>query len=174
MQRINTWQDAYKTGEAELGLGDGLSVRLALGRVCTIDESAGRVVKVWDYLNQREQMIYGDTGDRDISALLTNATGKAYISRVGNLVTLDLDGILPTADLESGVTFLTPPAGFRPSLRRDFPLPASATANLWRSAFFFAGGGLGVWLPSVGDSYRTTLTYRTTEPWPASLPGVPA
>lgn len=169
MKRKNSVTDALNTGEAELDLGEGLSTRLPLGRSYTIDQSAGRVVKVWDYLNNREQLIYGDTGDRDISALLVNAAGRVVLSRAGNIVTLDFLGVTPTSDLVSGTTFITIPAGFRPTIRRDLPL--SAAASTFRSMFFFENGGIGVWAPSTTDSYRLSLSYRTANPWPTDLPG---
>lgn len=175
MRRTNTTTDALATGMATIDLGDNLTAEIPVGkRAYTIDQTAGRVVKVWDYLNNREQMIYGDTGDRDISSSLANATGKFIVSRAGNMVTLELAGVAPTSGLASGSTLIVPPAGFRSPIRRDFPLPANGTASLFRSAFLFANGGMGVWLPSTTDSYRLILTYRTNDPWPTTLPGVAA
>lgn len=140
----------------------------------TIDQSAGRVVKVWDYLNNREQLIYGDTGDRDISSNLSKSTGKVVVSRMGNNVTLDLMGVAPTSELASGTVFLNIPSGFRSPIRKDLPLLANITGNASRSSFIFANGGMGVWNPSTSDLYRFTVSYRTNDPWPTSLPGVAA
>lgn len=140
-------------------------------RPYTIDQTAGRVITVWDYLNNREQMIYGDTGDRDISALLVNATGRVVISRAGNTVTLDIMAVVPTSNLASGAVFITIPAGFRPAVRRDLPLPTNATASSSRSMYILDSGAIGVWAPATTDSYRISLSYRTANPWPTSLPG---
>lgn len=172
MKRINTWADALTTGEAALDLGDGITVRIPTDKQrYIIDQTAGRTVKVWDYINNREQLIYGDTGDRDISALLVNATGRVVISRAGNTVTLDIMAVAPTSDLASGGTFITIPAGFRPAVRRDLPLPTNATASSSRSMFVLDSGAMGVWAPATTDSYRISLSYRTANPWPTSLPG---
>lgn len=175
MRRTNTTTEALTTGTAVLDLGDELTAEIPLGkRAYTIDQSVGRTVKVWDYLNNREQLIYGDTGDRDISALLINSAGKVVISRTVNTVTLDLQGVKPSGELTSGSVFLPIPSGFRSPIRRDMALAADGLATVMRSCFIFANGGMGVWLPSTSDSYRLIISYRTNDPWPTALPGAAA
>ncbi|HAY42804.1 MAG TPA: hypothetical protein DCY59_04310 [Micrococcaceae bacterium] len=136
----------------------------------TVDQSAGRVVKVWDYLNNREQLIYGDTGERDISALLVNAAGVVRLQRTGGTVHLYMQTIAP-ATATSGV-FLTLPSGFRPSTQRAFQLNTTSAGTAYRSAYMFTSGGVGVWLPATTDSYSFMYTFPTANPWPTTLPGV--
>lgn len=135
-----------------------------------VKETAGRTVSVWDYLNQREQLIYGDSGERDISALLAGAAGRVTVSREGPMVHLSLEGVAPSTS-NSGL-ILTLPPGFRPATRKDFTMPATTAAAAWRSTYIFTSGGLGIWSPSTADNYRFYISFRTSEPWPTSLPGV--
>ncbi len=137
-----------------------------------VDETAGRTVLVWDYLNNREQIVYGDTGERDISTLLVNATGRVTIARVGPMVHLSLEGVDPTSTV-SGV-FLNLPVGFRPATRKDFSMASTVSSDspLWRSAYVLASGALSIGSPALTDRYHYVLSYRSNDPWPASLPGV--
>ncbi|MGP4995122.1 hypothetical protein [Glutamicibacter ardleyensis] len=137
-----------------------------------VSETAGRTVSVWDYLNSRYQLIYGESGERDISTLLTGATGRVTVSRVSSMVNLSLEGVIPSAST-SGL-LLNLPVGFRPGNRKDFTIPATSTAAAWRSTYIFTNGGLGVWSQSTSDNYRYHISFRTVEPWPSSLPGVAA
>lgn len=140
-----------------------------------VSEAAGRTITVWDYANSREQLIYGDTGTRNVTTLLTNVTsGSAYISRNGNMVTFDLAQVAPSSTLASGGTFLVLPSGFRPTIRRDMPVFANSGGTIARAMFMFANGGVGVWSPATTDSYRHSMTFPTADPWPTTLPGVSA
>ena len=146
-----------------------LSQTQALG--ITVDTSVGTRVFVG------ENMVYGDTGWRDISSYLVNVTvtQRAQMRRTGDIVTIDISTLTPTSDLSSGQQFVnTLPSGFRPNVRRDFALQTSRTSSTYRSAFQFATGGIGCWLPSVNDEYTIFLSYPTSDPWPTSLPGSPA
>lgn len=173
MKRKSTVLESLSTGRAVLDLGDQLEAEIALGRrEYTVKETAGRTVTVWDYLNNREQLIYGDTGERDISTLLTGATGRVTVSRVGSMVNLSFEGVAPS-DSTSGL-ILTLPVGFRPSNRKDFTMPATTAGAAWRSTYILTNGGVGVWSRGTSDNYRFYISFRTSEPWPTSLPGVAA
>lgn len=172
MQRTNTWQDAFNTGEAELDLGDGLSARFPLGkRAYTIDQSAGRVVKVWDYLNNREQMIYGDTGER----LMTDAritAGYASITRTGNTVQLAANALVLGNETGTLTLLDWAPQGFRP---RDIVTSESAaywstetTHRMRVNPYNKSVQILGI---TAGEPINWLVTFRTVDPWPPSLPG---
>lgn len=138
-------------------------------RYYVVDQAVGRTVKAWDYLNSREQLIYGDTGERDISSLLVGATGLVRLQREGNTVHLYLQGVSSTT-ATSGV-FLTLPSGFRPATQRAFQLNVTSAGTSYRSAYMFTSGGVGVWVPSLTDSYSFAYSFPTPNPWPTSLPG---
>ena len=117
---------------------------------------------------------YGDTGLRDISNLLLNASGLISIRRVGQMVHLNVKGVTPTSGLTSGSTFLDVlPVGFRPLERRDFPLMSTTGGGVSRSAFQFASGAIGAWAPSTSDKYFFQHSWPTSGAWPTSLPGTP-
>lgn len=146
-------------------------------------QTAGRVVTAWDYLNNREQLIYGDTGERDITALSARvAAGKVYIQRVGPDVTLTLS-MVKLSDVAGGasVDLFAPgviPAGFRHRRTTWYPVKANgatAVANAFRQFGITASG----WLPiyssaALEDEYRAVIKYTTSDPWPAALPGTAA
>lgn len=118
---------------------------------------------------------YGDTALRNISSLIANAAGSLSISRVGSTVFLNAKNIIPSSDLTSGSAFIsTLPLGFRPMERRDFTLAATLGSSTNRSAFQFATGSIGVWLPSTSDKYSFQLSWQTSDAWPTTLPGTPA
>jgi hypothetical protein len=97
-----------------------------------VDQTAGRAIYQWDDLNQREQLIYGDTGWRSIALDPTygvaaagnyfgGANGAAVdassirIRRIGNIVHLsNTTALQPKQDYStaSRPIFVTPP-GFR-------------------------------------------------------------
>lgn len=153
-----------------------------------ISEVAGRTITVWDYLNNREQMIYGDTGVRSLpvpNVAPLNGVGTITISRTGNEVTMVLDGVEYIGTDNRG--YLTEagfiPAGFRPGYLENptgivlnnnanatYPISVLQSSRLRRMGPPLVGvePGLGV------NAFRGTLKWRTTEPWPTTLPGTPA
>lgn len=141
------------------------------------DETAGLAVKAWDYLNQREQLIYGETGIRDITALAPNVTsGKLYLYRDGNAVTLIFDVVQMSGATGTSYDMIASggiPTGFRPT--RTFWFNGIDGPPGSRRIGVSALGWVPVYLsPVPGDVYRGTITWRTTQPWPNSLPGVAA
>ena len=118
---------------------------------------------------------YGNTGIRDISNLLKDATGSVTISRIGQVVYLEARVIKPEETLGSGSSFLASlPVGFRPATRRDFSINATLSASTVRSGFQFTSGAIGVWNPSTSDIYYFQNHWITSNSWPTSLPGTPA
>ena len=140
------------------------------------DETAGRVVKAWDYLNQREQVIYADTGRRSIAELLLNgweaaSPSAATIRRVGQTVFFEAN---LRRDMATNYLAYTVPSGFRPAVAGSVPLLATlpglgeqVPANVtW-------DGKLGVLVGAAG-SILLGCTWITSDPWPNTLPGVAA
>ena len=156
-------------------IADSLTKVMTTRSSLVFDETAGRTVKAWDYLNQREQMIYGDTGIRDITALAPNVTsGKLYLYRDGNTVTLIFDVVQMSGATGTSYDMISSggiPTGFRPT--RTFWYNGVDGPPGSRRIGVSAAGWVPVYLsPVAGDIYRGTITWRTTQPWPTSLPGV--
>lgn len=142
-----------------------------------VSETAGRTVSVWDYLKNRDQLIYGDTGIRDITALAPNVTaGKLYLYRDGQTVTMIFDAV-QMAGANGGSYDMIPaggiPTGFRPT--RTFWFNGIDGPPGLRRVGVAASGWVPVYLsPAPGDVYRGTISWRTIQPWPTTLPGVAA
>lgn len=171
MKRKNTWADATATQEAELDLGDGLSTRLPLGRPLTFDQTAGRVVKAWDHLNKREQIIYGDTGRRNIAPLAAMTEGSVTVRRYGSVVTVAMDA----AKFSNAGTFTLAgvmPYGFRPDASfHGIAINLGATDGNRLS--ISTAGNVSIYT-YAGGWVRFYATYSTLDSWPATLPGNPA
>lgn len=135
------------------------------------DETVGRRCFSWDWNNSREQMVYGDTGFRNISALLNApadaSSGGVLLRRVGFQVFLDLDVKWASA-WTSGNPVLTLPAGFRPS--------GDHYANTGYSGSYpiivLAGSGnVAMYTASTSASSRWHIYFTTSDAWPSTLPG---
>lgn len=141
-----------------------------------VDETAGRAIYTWDDVNNREQLIYGDTGWRDVRSLLANgwtvdsASAGILLRRYGNKVTLKIhrldgseatrDDFLLTSDIGSGfhravggtyVPIVT-------SLTTVGALSLQSNIQLARSTPMFVSGFM-------------EASWETSQPWPTSLPG---
>lgn len=172
MKRTNSWQDAKTTGLVHLDAGDGLEIVIPSGRRSyTVSETVGRTVTVWDYLNNREQMIYGDTGWRDVSSWVRTDRGYTVsliqVRRVGGTVHIRF-----AAATGGTGTFFTPTAGFRVGATTDlFWAPAvskaGAVKQLRGNNYGFIVDGM-----AVSDVFNCYAIYETSDPWPTTLPGV--
>lgn len=144
-----------------------------------VSNAVGRVVTVWDAVNNREQMIYGDTGVRNISSLLAERIGGAvWLTRFGNTVSVVLTDVLIQTEgtrenpLEAQEMALLP-SGFRPRTWSHFST-SPHVANEPRGVLFKADGILRVYNPRPDVQLQGTFSFYTHEPWPTSLPGIPA
>lgn len=159
-----------------------------------VNETAGRTVTAWDYLNNREQLIYGDTGWRNInvsSAASVTGTirdpekpGTLRLRREGRTVTARISDVGLAAGGSQGVLFSAGdiPQGFRASSDgpfvnlRDLTMGyatyhtayASASSIRWMS--FWTGSTLSQSRP-VGGAASGEFSWITDDPWPTSLPG---
>lgn len=144
-----------------------------------VDNTAGRAVYTWDDVNNREQMIYADSGWRDITTMLNSdyTATKVTTRRVGHQVFVNFDGI--KSPTESGhSTFMTPAEGFKPD----------TVAGLGNMRYAIATELTGVngrvispenntygirFLHYVaGQTLHGSFSYFTREPWPTTLPGI--
>lgn len=174
MKRKSTVLESLNTGRAVLDLGDQLEAEIALGRrEYIIREVAGRTVSVWDYLNNREQLIYGDTGWRKVDGILPAGitASNVWIRRQGSEVTINVQGL--KADASGTVTIYNAPLGYRPdapSVRSGVFASSAGTARIV-SPF---AGNIRVLMMGAGESLDGSVTFTTTDPWPTVLPGVAA
>lgn len=136
----------------------------------TVDQNVGRVVKVWDYLNNREQMIYGDTGWRKINLEL-GWSGTTYIRRIGGNARILFDGV--STSTATGGSVLILPSGFRagaPSSVSERFLLHNTSSAVRRGFISISAVTLANY--SAGEAMYGSADFPTNDPWPTSLPGV--
>ncbi|ASR83612.1 hypothetical protein SEA_LISARA_28 [Arthrobacter phage LiSara] len=137
-----------------------------------VDQTAGRVMYQWDEVNNREQMIYGDTGWRNITTDILNGwTASAIlIRRVGAEVFLRLYQVNGAA--QTAGTIMTLTAGFRSGVFQYEPCyteaAALATILVESTGNIKAAGGA----TKYGTAAYSEVRWSTTETWPTTLPGV--
>ncbi len=137
-----------------------------------VDQVAGRAIYAWDDINAREQMIYGDTGWRDISSLLENGwLGNVSVRRTGLAVWMRFEGIDPSKQTSQLPIRL--PVGFRGGSigNERFELH-----NALNPAGMFRGYAQNNGLVYVIASGAAGLLYgsvqmTTADSWPTALPG---
>lgn len=131
-----------------------------------VDQTAGRAIYQWDDVNQREQLIYGDTGRRNMNSLIPNVgSGSVILSRYGNMVTLLFADF---QDTTVGATVAWPnliPVGFRPANWIYMPIPSSRTVTIQNAGQVSSNN-------HSATVYQGSLSWRTDEAWPTTLPGV--
>ena len=137
------------------------------------DESVGRRVFTWDGVNSRWQMIYGDTGWRDVSTLFTGSwLGNWNVRRINSVVYHNLFNV------RSGTGAVwNAPAGFRGGISTTDvqSMPVSRYDLASHSAIGCNNGGAGNYtvlggaIGYAGAVINAVIT--TYEAWPSSLPG---
>lgn len=136
-------------------------------RSSRFDQTAGRAEYEWDEQNNRDQLTYGDTGTRDITASFSQITsGAVQISRSAYSVTLIFSDVV-FGSLSGTVEIAQPPVGFTPPINSNFALMTSTT--MIRA--FVASALIRIYGVVSGSSYSGTITYRTNTAWPITLPG---
>ncbi len=157
-------------GEYRRALSNGVWSAWYFSTSQRVDQTAGRAIYVWDDLNSREQLIYGDTGWRDVKGLTINGWTSTVLQlrRVGHIVTLSgaitataatsdhylpvQPGFTPSSSIYHGVASgIQVPPTFR-------PLGTNATNH-----YVTSGGTSG--------TYNIQANYPTTDAWPTTLPG---
>ena len=130
------------------------------------DESVGRRRFVWDPINAREQMVYGDTGWRLLTLENGWTSNTTLIRRIGYTVLMAeylLDKTAATSD-----TIYTLPSGFQASLG----VPAGTVSAGDDYAPVTAGSIVSVLRSGMGSNVMSgQQSWGTHQAWPASLPG---
>ena len=138
-------------------------------------QAAGRTVTAWDYINNREQVIYGDTGFRDVTSLGAEINaGTVRVRRTGNMAYVLINGAAK-ANLSTSPTLLKLPVGFTPTFTHvdlgDMHIYANpASARL----FIQTTGNIDALNGSDATGVYKACAYPTSDPWPLVLPGVAA
>ena len=142
------------------------------------DESVGRRIFTWDTVNSRWQMTYGDTGWRDVSALLANGWGGTLLVRRHNgrvswrtgLGAASLDGT--SASAVTAFTMSSIDAGFRNDTSGRRTLVYNSSDTTFTVA---AIGSDALIMPAYGAGKKYNFVpeavYTAGNAWPASLPG---
>ncbi|AXH46683.1 hypothetical protein QCN35_gp21 [Arthrobacter phage Synepsis] len=140
-----------------------------------VDQTAGRAIYQWDDLNLREQLIWGDTGWREVSGLLVLGwTGGAlYMRRVGFTVMLVgiINGAASTSD--HFLSLLNDP-GFRPSAQGSFSPVISGDYTAFRDMQYDATAGvmqMYIRAAPANKDWRISASWQTAQSWPTTLPG---
>lgn len=143
----------------------------------TIDQTAGRTVKVWDYLNNRDQIVYGSTGIRDISSVAGNLqSGSIEISRENNRVFYKLYNVVPT-DSSLPITLGTAFArgnGFYNAEKVWHRLAPYGAPIVTHKQMATAGSDILIGAPVAAGGVSCSFSHPTADPWPTSLPGAAA
>lgn len=138
-----------------------------------VDQTAGRVIYQYDNVNNREQMIYGDTGVR-IIPMDNGFNGSLSIRRTDSTVTLFGVVRRPPGGSLNGVFLAAVPAGFAPTSGAWTFMPVRHNAAMnWftlyrRSTELMFEGSTG---DLDGTECRFEVSWTTSATWPTTLPG---
>jgi len=138
-------------------------------------EAAGRTAYAWDSTNHREQLIYGDTGWRDISSLISTdavltTVGSWYLRRIGSRVALQATGVTKTAVAKTLTGLI--PTGFRAAPANGVGILGDANNSLCR-ALSNTSGDI-ILAAAVSSAGSLGFTWTTSDTWPGTLPGTPS
>ncbi|AOZ65104.1 minor tail protein [Arthrobacter phage Greenhouse] len=141
-----------------------------------VDNTAGRAIYTWDdtAVPGRSQLVWGDTGSRNISDYLnlTNwAAGTIKIRRVGSQVELRAYGLDNVAGVVGSLGILNAqlPAGFRN--QHTVAGFAQIGASPGQVVVAFSATNATVVGVTDGVICGFTATWQTSDNWPTSLPG---
>ncbi|ALY09404.1 minor tail protein [Arthrobacter phage Joann] len=138
-----------------------------------VDQTAGRAIYLWDDLNNRDQLVSGDTGVRSIP-MDNGYLGSLFIRRQGYTVTLNGAVKRPPGVSINGTFLISIPDGFKPQsvAWTFFPVrhsPNPSWGTLYRKAYELVFENL------TGDTdageARFEISWTTVQAWPTVLPG---
>ena len=135
-----------------------------------VDQTSGRAIYQWDDVNNRDQLIYGDTGYRTVNSWFSAdmAAGEVLIRRMGSLVSLIFSGTEFTdvsSTLNHSYTGIIP-VGFQSSRAIRLPLAPSPG----QVTVYGANGNFDVMKGHAAPLYGEIM-WTTVNPWPTTLPG---
>jgi hypothetical protein len=141
-----------------------------------ISNTAGRAIYHYNDTTGGEQLIYGDTGERVITAdtpYVVAGWGSFRIRRIGSKVTLNIEG-MDLTDPGTNPLIYTLPTGFRPAYDVR---PVIVAENSFAHVRLFIGTTNGWVQAAARQSGSLTATngiimWDTSDVWPTTLPGV--
>ena len=137
----------------------------------------GRRIFTWDTVNSRWQMTYGDTGWRDISALLTvpaNVTIlRAYLRRVSSSVFLALAGSNANGTAQTvSLTGWTGSAGVTPTAEMATVSASLGQTSIAATLYYYSYSPYLTWtMAANAAAHYPLLAGSTSAAWPTALPG---
>lgn len=155
----------HMTTAGHAALASSITKTVTIPGGLVFSDAVGRVAYAWDTGSKRMQMVYGDTGLRQLE---TNAGigGMAFVRRSGNMVTFYMRDVV----LVSSEAILTLPAGFRPDYSPNYGLMGRTGGRV--PVMFTIANGVINQNGSLSGTIYATFTFMTNDPWPTSLPGV--
>lgn len=144
-----------------------------------VDQTAGRAIYQWDELNGREQIIFGDTGWRDmwnaVLAIDPAATKKpgflgVRIRRTLQHVHLDVGFNTALANTIDWRPAILPSVNWYPDIPVNQQMSAAQTGSAG-VIHFSPVNYIKNW--TAGDVVLQ-LSLPCSQPWPTSLPGIPS
>lgn len=135
-----------------------------------VDETAGRAIYQWDDLNNREQIIYGDTGWRNIASLFpTKTAGSIMVRRIGNVGYIAAEG-LTMSDIANGIDYpFTLGVGWQSEWSLHHSIEASVNDIPHKFTSSWAGNHILRAKSTFG--FQGIATWPIRDPWPTTLPG---
>lgn len=153
-----------------------------------VDQTAGRVIYQWDDINNREQIIWGDTGWRTVTPTpnATVVSGTVRYRRVNEVVYLRFVDLL-LSQSAAGFGEMIPaadvPAGFKPTSTERSMQSIGLTNNAINQQIISVHSAIA-WINTVTQSgFSTTrpavalagtVKWVTDDVWPTTLPGTTA
>lgn len=143
-----------------------------LARQQVIDDAAGRRIITWDDVNNRDQLLYGDTGFRNIG-ITENPPytgGLIILRRVGSIVQLAITDLILKSGITGNIEMSLIPSGFRANVQGEGLNAYSAERNR-----LIAIAGVSTFRISAVTAatarVSATMQWMTSDPWPSVLPG---
>ena len=139
-------------------------------------QAIGRAMYAWNDAASVEQLIYGDTGWRDMSSLLVNgwtlgSGGALQVRRVGYQVYWRAYNLVGTAATSS--IFVAVPSGFGyETFSNRLPTTdGTAVTSVLVNNTTGIGANVNVPIAVAFASNFSNWNYPTAQPWPTALPG---
>lgn len=138
-----------------------------------VDQTAGRAIYTWDDVNNRSQLVFGDTGIRLLN-LDNGFVGSLAIRRVNSIVTITGNIQRPPGGTLNGVFLNALPVGFAPDNTAWIYQPVRHNGSGAWFSFYRKNTELS-FTDSAGEAdgsqVRFHSSWSTVQPWPTSLPG---
>lgn len=134
------------------------------------NSSGGRAMYIWDHLGNRDQLVYGDTGERDITALINGTAAAFKIRRYGATVEIVCVNWQPSVNGQ-GVFLNSLPIGWRNTNTHAFWSVNNTTGAAVNTNIGASGSNIVLGGNVTTSTYSFFITYLTVDPWPTAMIG---